>query len=152
MIIMLLMAGGIVNGVLCAIAGGVVLVGLVFFLIGLPEAKSSKTSGGVIRFTSTVFSTLLTLIVFMVITYWNARNGASLAFTSSDQADAYLNQAKNLVILGAVQGAFSLLAFLWILPRFIGHLGLGTKHKWGLAAGAVLTIAGGGAAWLSTIF
>lgn len=152
MIFLLLMAGGVVNGVLCAIAGGVVLVGFVFFLIGLPEATSSKTSGGVIQFTSTVFSTLLTLIVFMILTYWNARNGAALAFTSSDQAVAYLNQAKNLVIWGAVQGAFSLLAFIRILPRFIGRLGLGAKHKWGLAAGAVLTIAGGGAAWLSTTF
>ena len=65
--------------------------------------------------------------------------------------DAYLAQAKNLVLWGAVQGAFSLFAFTWMLPKILGELGLDKKHIWIVAAGAILTIAGGSVAWLTSM-
>ena len=57
MLFILLMAGAIVNGYLCAFVGCAVFVGFVFFLIGLPTSKSSKKwlSPDRIKFTLTVF-------------------------------------------------------------------------------------------------
>ena len=95
--------------------------------------------------------TLLTLIMYMTITCWSARTGGTLAFSHSDPIDAYMNQAKKLVLLGAAQGVFALFAFKWLLPRLIGELRLDKKHKWGISAGAILTIAGGSAAWLTSM-
>lgn len=153
MIFLLLMAGAVMNGVLCVFAGGVVFVGFVFFLIGLPASKSSKKwfTLDMIKFALTVFLTLLTLVMYMIITYWSARTGGTLAFSRSISTDAFMNQAKNLVLWGTVQGAFSLFAFIWMLPRLIGELGLDRKQIWGVSAGAVLTIASGSAAWLSSM-
>ncbi|MDN9009396.1 hypothetical protein [Brevibacillus laterosporus] len=153
MIFMLLMAGAAVNVALCVIAGGVVFVGGVFFLIGLPASKSSKKwlSPDLIKFALTVFLTLLTLIIYMVITFWSARTGGTLAFSRSVPTNAYMDQAKNLILLGGVQGAFSLLAFKWLLPGLIGELGLSKKHIWGISAGGIVTIAGGSVAWLASM-
>lgn len=148
-----LMAGAIVNGALCAFVGCAVFVGFVFFLIGLPTSKSSKKwlSPDLIKFILTVFLTLLTLIMYMIMTYWNARTGGTLAFSRPVSSDAYMDQAKNLVLWGTVQGAFSLLVFKWLLPILFGELRLDKKHRWGISAGAILTIAGGSAAWLASM-
>ncbi|MGZ9586694.1 hypothetical protein [Paenibacillus marinisediminis] len=153
MIFMLLMAGAVVNVALCAIAGGVVIVGVLFSLIGFPTSKSSKTwlSPTLIKFIFTVFLTLLTLIIYMVITYWSARIGGTLAFSRSVPIDTYMSQAKKLVLLGTAQGAFSLFAFKWLLPSIFGDLILDKKHIWGISAGVILTIAGGSAAWLTSM-
>ncbi|WP_313640155.1 hypothetical protein [Paenibacillus sp.] len=153
MIFILLMAGAIVNGVLCAFVGCAVFVGFVFFLIGLPTSKSSKkwSSPDLIKFILTVFLTLLTLIMYMIMTSWNARTGGTLAFSHPVSTGAYTDQAKNLVLWGTVQGVFSLLAFKWLLPSLIGIVGLDKKHRWGISAGAILTIVGGSAAWLASM-
>ncbi|MFD0621313.1 hypothetical protein ACFQZR_28230 [Paenibacillus sp. GCM10027629] len=153
MLFILLMAGAIVNGALCAFVGCAVFVGFVFFLIGLPTSKSSKKwlSPDMIKFTLTVFLTLLTLMIYMTITLWSARTGGTLAFSRSVPIDAYMNQAKKLVLLGTAQGVFVLLAFKWLLPRFIGELRLDKKHIWGVSAGVIITIVGGSAAWLSSM-
>lgn len=87
----------------------------------------------------------------MMITYWSARTGGRLAFSRSVPINVYMDQAKNLILLGAVQGAFSILAFTWLLPGLIGELGLGKKHIWGVSAGVLLTIAGGSVAWLASM-
>lgn len=153
MIFMLLMAGAVVNAALCVIVGGVVLVGVVFFLIGLPSSKSSKKclSSDLIKFTLTVFLTLLTLMIYMMITYWSARTGGTLAFSRSVPIHAYMDQSKNLILLGTIQGVFSLLAFKWLLPSLIGELGLDKKHIWGVSAGVIVTISGGSVAWLASM-
>lgn len=154
MLFILLMAGAIVNGVLCAFVGCAVFIGFVFFLIGLPTSKSSTkwSSPDLIKFTLTVFLTLLALIMYMIMTAWNARTGGTLAFSHPVSTDAYMDQAKNLVLWGTVQGAFSLLAFKWLLPSLIGKLVIiDKKHRWGISAGAILTIAGGSAAWLASM-
>ena len=87
----------------------------------------------------------------MTITLWSARTGGTLAFSLSVPIDAYMNQAKKLVLLGAAQGVFALLAFTWLLPRLIGELKLDKKHRWGVSAGVIITIVGGSAAWLSSM-
>ena len=150
MLFILLMAGAIVNGALCAFAGVAVFMGFVFFLIGLPTSKSSRKwpAPDHIQFILTVFSTLLTLIVFMIITYWNAKTGGILAFSRTFPIDAYIDQAKHLIFWGTIQGAFSLLIFKWLLPNLLGELTLDKKHIWGISAGVILTITGGGVAWL----
>ncbi|MCY9514777.1 hypothetical protein [Paenibacillus apiarius] len=103
MIFSLLMAGAIVNAIQCVFVGGAVFVGFVFFLVGLPQSKSLKKwfTLDMIKFTLTVFFTLLTLIMYMVITYGNVRTGGTLAFSRPNSTDAYMTQAKNLVLWGA---------------------------------------------------
>ncbi|WP_314588130.1 hypothetical protein [Paenibacillus terrigena] len=152
MLFILLMAGAIVNGVLCAFVGCAVFIGFVFFLIGLPTSKSSKKwlSPDMINFTLTVFFTLLTLMIHMTITLWSARTGGTLAFSRSVPIDTDMNQAKKLVLLGTAQGVFVLLAFKW-LPRLIGEIKLDKKHIWGVSSGVIITIVGGSAAWLSSM-
>ncbi|MCA1292690.1 hypothetical protein LBW89_06645 [Paenibacillus sp. alder61] len=152
MLFILLMAGAIVNGALCAVGGAILFMGVVFYLIGLPQFKRSektKVCDG-IRESLPIFFTLLMILFYMVITYWCARTGGTLAFRSVPSADD-LSQAKKLVLLGIGQGLFSLITFKWILPGAIGELKLDRKHKWGIAAGVIVTMAGGGAAWLTAV-
>lgn len=153
MTFLLLMAGAIVNAIQFVFVGGAVIIGFVFFLIGLPSSKSKKKrfTRDTIKFILTVFSTLFTLIVYMVITFWNVRTGGILAFSGSYSTDVYVAHAKSLVLFGVIQGAFSILAFKWMLPLIIGKLGLGTKHKWAIVSGSLLTIAGGSVAWLMSV-
>ncbi|WP_334074939.1 MULTISPECIES: hypothetical protein [Paenibacillus] len=153
MLFILLMAGAVVNGALCAIGGGILIMGVVFYLIGLPQFKRSEKTKvrDMVKESLPIFFTLLMILLYMMITYWCARTGGTLAFSRSAPAEVYLDQAKKLVLLGVVQGFFSLFAFKWILPGVIGELGLDKKHKWRIAAGFILTIAGGGAAWLAAV-
>lgn len=153
MLFILLMAGVIVNGALCAIGGAILFMGVVFYLIGLPQFKRSEKTKvrDMTRESLPIFFTLLMILLYMVITYWCARTGGSLASSRSAPTEVYLDQAKKLILLGVVQGCFSLIAFKWILPGAIGELGLGWKHKWGIASGVIVTMAGGGAAWLTAV-
>jgi|GEM_PF-4348982 len=153
MLFILLMAGAIVNGALCAIGGAILFMGVVFYLIGLPQFKRSektKVRDG-IRESLPIFVTLLMIVLYMMITYWCARTGGTLAFSRSAPTEVYLDQAKKLVLLGIVQGLFSLFTFKWILPGAIGELKLDRKHKGGIAAGVIVTMAGGGAAWITAV-
>ena len=145
MTFVLLIAGIAVNTILCIFTGGGVVIGLVFSLIGLPQSNSKNNwfSMDTIKFVLTILFTLLTLIIFSFITYANIRTAGTLAFSRLD-----LFQAKKMVLLGFIQGVFSLTAFKWLLPQFIGGLKLDTKHKWVIASGSVLSIAGGGITWL----
>jgi len=87
-----------VNSVLCAFVG------------------CAGLSPDMIKFTLAVFLTLLTLMIYMTITLWSASTGGTLASSRSVPIDAYMNQAKKLVLLGTAQGVFVLLAFKWLLP------------------------------------
>ncbi|WP_042347958.1 hypothetical protein [Bacillus massiliigorillae] len=145
MTFLLLIAGIAVNTILCVFTGGSVVIGLVFSLIGLPHSNSKNNwfSMDTIKFVLTILFTLLTLIIFMLITYASIRTAGTLAFSRLD-----LFQAKKMLLLGFIQGVFSLTAFKWPLPRFLGALKLDTKHKWVIASGSVLSITGGGITWL----
>lgn len=151
MVFLLLLAGAAVNAVLCSIGGVIILVGFVFYLIGLPESKRTEKSKtrDLIKYSLPIFATLLMIILYMVITYWCARTGGTLAFSRSIPADGRLEQAKILVLFGIVQGVYALVAFKWLLPGLIGNLGLDRRHKWWISIGAIVTVAGGGVAWLT---
>ncbi|MCG7407027.1 hypothetical protein MH117_06315 [Paenibacillus sp. ACRRX] len=153
MTFMLLMASAAINTIQFVFVGGAVFVGFVFFLIGWPQSKSIKKwfTLDMIKFALTVFFTLLTLIVYMVVTYRNVRTSSTLAFIPPYSIDVYLMQAKSLVLWGFMQGAFALLAFKWMLPLMFGELKLDKKHNLIVAGGALLTIAGGSVAWMSSV-
>ncbi|MCY9544494.1 hypothetical protein M5X00_07065 [Paenibacillus alvei] len=151
MTFLLLMAGAAVNTIQCVFIGGVVFVGFVFYLVGLAPTNSSQKrfSHDKIKFTLTVSFTLSILILYAIIAYWNVRTAGTLAFDRPDSTGAYLAQAKQMVLWGTVQGAYAPIAFVWLLPRVIGEVKLDKKHIWIISAGALLAIAGGGAAWLT---
>ncbi|KJB86843.1 hypothetical protein AZ66_16530 [Paenibacillus sp. E194] len=141
------------NTIQCVFIGGVIFVGFVFYLVGLAPTHSSKQrfSADKIKFTLSVFFTLSILILYAIITYWNARTGGMLAFERPDSTESYLAQAKKLVLWGLVQGAYAPIAFLWLLPQVIGDVNLDKKHIWIISAGSLLAIAGGGTAWLTSV-
>ncbi|MBQ4897966.1 hypothetical protein KB559_03855 [Paenibacillus sp. Marseille-P2973] len=151
MLFVFLMAGAIVNAILATIGGAVFIVGVVFFLIGVPQFKSSgkKINRNLLKEVFPICVTLLTLILYMIIAYWSSRTAGTLAFSLSDPSSSLLNQAKKLTCLGIVQGLFSFVAMKWLLPRLIGELGLEKKHIWGISIGFIFTITNGIAAWLS---
>ncbi|WP_028545559.1 hypothetical protein [Paenibacillus taiwanensis] len=153
MTFLLLMAGAVLNVLQVVFVGGIVFIGFVFSLIGWSPAKPNKArfTLDMIKFILTVLFTLLTLIVYMVLIYRNVRVSGTLAFTPPVSHEVYLMHAKSLVLGGVVQGAFALFAFTWMLPMMLGELPLDKKHKRIVAGGALLTIAGGGSAWLPSI-
>ncbi|MEQ7049974.1 hypothetical protein ABN764_04865 [Paenibacillaceae sp. P-4] len=153
MTFLLLMAGAVVNTIQCVFVGGVVFVGFVFYLVGLAPTHSSKQrfSPDKIKFTLSVFFTLSILFLYAIITYRIIRTGGMLAFEHPDSTDAYLAQAKKLVLWGSVQGAYAPIAFVWLLPLVIGEMKLDKKHIWIISAGSLLAIAGGGTAWLTSV-
>ncbi|GIP24328.1 hypothetical protein [Paenibacillus sp. J22TS3] len=153
MLFIILVTGAIVNAALCAASGAILLMGIVFFLIGLPEFKQTGRSRtwDIIRQSLPILFTLLAIITYMIITYWCAHTGGTLAFSRSAPANVQLGQAKKLLTLGFLHGVYSLITFKWVLPGIIGKLGLDRRHIWGIAAGAILTAAGGAAAWLMLV-
>lgn len=153
MIFILLIASTVANGILFTFAGGAVVLGLVFSLIGWPSSKP-KDSGQLKKlytFILLVCATLTMLVMFMALTFWSARISGTLAFTSPAEVELYISQAKKLVLLGAVQGVFSLLVFRYIMPLIAGELEFSKKHIWMIASGVLLSLASGGAAWLSSV-
>ncbi|WP_435920861.1 hypothetical protein [Paenibacillus sp. DYY-L-2] len=152
MVFFLLLAGAAVNAVLCIIGGVIIIVGIVFYLIGLPQSKRTEKSKirDMIHYSLPILTTLLMIILYMVITYWCARTEGTLAFSRSVPADVELLQAKKLVFWGILQGVYSLVAFKWLLPGLIGELGLNRRQKWWISFGAIITVAGGGAVWLTS--
>lgn len=151
MLFILWMVVAIVNGVFCAIAGSVLVVGFVFFLIGLPEFKKTDKFNTfiVIQKVSPILLTLLSIVIYMVFTYWCTRTSGTLAFTRLVPGDVHdLEMARKLFFLSVAQGFYALVALKWMLPALIGELGLGKKHIWGITAGSIISIAGGGIAWL----
>ncbi|SYX83915.1 conserved membrane protein of unknown function [Paenibacillus alvei] len=153
MTFLLLMAGAAVNTIQCVFIGGFVFIGFFFYLVGLAPTNSpqQRFSPDKIKFTLSVFFTLSILILYAIITYWNARTGGMLAFERPDSTDAYVMQAKKLALWGTVQSAYAPIAFLWLLPRVIGEVIIDKKHIWIISAGSLLTIAGGGTAWLTSV-
>lgn len=153
MLFVFLMAGAIVNAILAAIGGGIFMVGVVFFLIGIPQFKSSgkKMNRDLFKEMLPICVTLLTQILYMIIAYWSAKTAGTLAFSLSDPSSNLLDPAKKLIFLGVIQGIFSFVALKWLLPRLIGELGLEKKHIWGISLGTVFTITNGIAAWLTLI-
>lgn len=127
------------------------MVGFVFFLIGLPEfMKAGRFKIFiVIQQMFPIILTLLSIVIYMIITYWCTRTSGTLAFTRFVPGDVhYMGMAKKLLYLSVAQGIYTLVILKWLLPALIGELGLGKKHIWGISAGAIITIAGGGVAWL----
>lgn len=151
MLFVFLMAGAIVNAVLATIGGAVFIVGVVFFLIGVPKFESSgkKINRNLLKEVLPICVTLLILILYMIITYWSSRTAGMLAFSLSDPSSTLLNPAKKLIFLGVIQGLFSFVALKWLLPRLIGELGLEKKHIWGISIGFIFTITNGMAVWLT---
>ncbi|MEC0181295.1 hypothetical protein P4H61_07250 [Paenibacillus peoriae] len=119
-------------------------MGIVFFLIGLPEFKKSpKLTKEAKKNITYIMSTLLTLVVFMVIISWNIRASGDLMLAGPLTPPMKLLWGQKVLTLGLLEGLWAVVSLKWLLPFFFDPLNLNKKQILVVVSGIVFSVASG---------
>lgn len=132
------------NIILGSFIGAAIFMGIVFFLIGLPEFKKSpKLTKKAKKDIAYIMSTLLTLVVFMVIVFWNIRASGDLMLAGPLTPQMKFHWGQKVLMLGLLEGLWSVITLKWLLPIFFDPLDLSKKQILVLVSGIVFSVGSG---------
>ena len=106
-------------------------MGIVFFLIGLPEFKKSpKLTKEAKKDITYITSTLLTLVVFVVIVSWNIRASGDLMLAGPITTQMKYLWGQKVLTIGLLEGLWTVVSLKWLLPFFFDALDLNKSKSW----------------------
>jgi hypothetical protein len=121
-----------------------IIVGIVFFLIGLPEFKRSpKLTKKAKKDITYIMSTLLTLLIFVVIVSWNLHTSGDLFLEGPLTPQMKFHWGQKVLLLGLLEGLWAVISLKWLLPIFFDPLDLSKKQILVLVSGIVFSVVSG---------
>ncbi|AET58130.1 hypothetical protein HPL003_06835 [Paenibacillus terrae HPL-003] len=119
-------------------------MGIVFFLIGLPEFKKSpKLTKEAVKSITYIFATLLILLIFVVIISLNIHASGDLFLTGPLTPQMKFLWGQKVLTLGLLEGLWAVISLKWLLPIFFDPLDLSKKQILVLGCGIVFSVGSG---------
>lgn len=139
------LAALVINTVTAVFAGGAVFIGLIFMLIGLPQAASGfrTNSRELLRFLLPVIATLLVIGVFLVLMYTNVKLNGRLAISRSLPSETRQSMGQWLMLSGIAEFLWFWLCQQWLFKLLIDGIDFEHKHILIILAGAGLSVVAG---------
>ncbi|WP_431085801.1 hypothetical protein [Paenibacillus sp. 8b26] len=117
-----------------------IIVGIVFFLLGLPEFKKSpKLTKEAVKDIIYIFLTLLILLIFVVIISWNIRTSSVLSFSGPLTSEMQFYWGRKVLIIGLLEAAWFFISIKWLLPIVFDRVDLSKKQSIFVISGILLS-------------